>query len=89
MLALRLLLALAACHVASTAYCSGAPDPGARVLDYPIDTLAPRFVRAVPNGELYEAGDARFGSTFWIAHVRGSPFKMGLAHGRLLTDEVS
>lgn len=41
----------------------------------------PTFIRSVPNGKLYKSGGANLDTPVLLAHVWGTPYEMGFAHG--------
>jgi isopenicillin-N N-acyltransferase-like protein len=57
------------------------PNPNAQPNAYPINVTTPQFVRQVTNGKLYTAGGPGF--EFYVAHIYGSPYELGYAHGQL------
>lgn len=73
--------ALCAVRSADAAFCNGSPSPDAQPNAYPISTTPPTFVKSVPNGKLYSAGAPGF--EFNVAHLWGTPYDMGYAHGQL------
>lgn len=76
--------ALGALSSVEAAFCNGSPSPDAQPNGYPIGTGAPTFIKSVPNGKLYSAGAAGF--EFNVAHLWGTPYDMGYAHGQLFGD---
>lgn len=60
------------------------PNPNAQPNNYSIATGSPTFVRSVPNGKLYRAGAPGF--DFNVAHLWGTPYELGFAHGQLFSD---
>eukprot|EP00047_Mylnosiga_fluctuans_P010134 m.265448 g.265448 ORF g.265448 m.265448 type:complete len:431 (-) comp29675_c0_seq1:85-1377(-) len=77
-----LLLACAQLARASSTF----PMCNGTVNEIPAHTDAPIFVRAVPNGRLYNGGGAN--DTFFVMHVYGTPYQMGYAHGQLFQKEI-
>lgn len=69
---------------AAAAYCGGKPSPNAQPNLFPINSTTPTFVRQVSNGKLYRAGTPGF--DFWVAHLWGSAYELGYAHGQLFSD---
>ncbi|KAJ8316334.1 hypothetical protein KUTeg_006348, partial [Tegillarca granosa] len=58
------------------------PDPNAQQNNNPIYRGSPTLVKTVQNGKLYTVGNGE--DSFYIAHIWGSPYDMGKAHGQLL-----
>jgi isopenicillin-N N-acyltransferase-like protein len=50
-----------------------------------IYTAPPTFLRSVANGKLYRAGNTSAASQDWfyVQHLWGTPYEMGVAHGQL------
>eukprot|EP01114_Cavostelium_apophysatum_P018333 TRINITY_DN5657_c0_g1_i6.p1 TRINITY_DN5657_c0_g1~~TRINITY_DN5657_c0_g1_i6.p1 ORF type:complete len:445 (-),score=105.18 TRINITY_DN5657_c0_g1_i6:1206-2540(-) len=69
-----------------SAYCNGKPNKKWYPNNNTIFTGDPTFIRSVENGHLYMGGSEDF--TFYLAHVYGSPYEMGYAHGQLLKEEL-
>lgn len=63
------------------AFCNGKPSPDAQPNTFPVNLTAPQLVSSVPNGKLYRAGAPGF--EFNVAHLWGSAFELGYAHGQL------
>ena len=64
------------------AYCSGSPDAGERVNNYPIYESSLRHIRSVKNAMLFEAGPPN--APFPVVHLWGTPYEVGYAQGELL-----
>lgn len=82
-------LACLGCMLASSAnaaYCGGKPNPNALPNGYPINTAPPTLIptRVAPNGKAYLAGEPGF--EFYVAHLWGTPYELGFAHGQLFND---
>lgn len=60
--------------------CPGTPSA------LPIHTAAPVLVNTVPNGKLYLGGNGT--DSFYIQHLYGTYYNMGLAHGQLFKDII-
>ena len=75
--AVVLITLVAAAHSAA---CNGKPNP------YPVNSAPPVFVKSVPNGKRYIAGQGN--DTFLVAHVYGTPSEMGTAYGQLFQQEI-
>ena len=69
------------------AYCNGIPDPDAPENNLPIVGALPNVVKSVNNGILARSDDSM--NKFQITHLWGSPYEQGLAHGQLLSDDIS
>lgn len=63
--------------------CGGTPN------QLPIVTNTPTLVRTVQNGKLYQVGSPIVDPPLLIAHLYGTPYEMGLAHGQLLKKEIN
>ncbi len=74
-------------HFASSAYCSGKPDPGERTNDFPIIDEELTFVKSVKNAMLFEGGPAN--ARFPVVHVWGTPYEVGFAQGTLRKKEIA
>lgn len=61
--------------------CNGVPN------QLPIVTDAPVLLRTADQGKLFQAGQGD--NQFFIAHVYGTPYQMGYAHGTLLKKEIN
>jgi isopenicillin-N N-acyltransferase-like protein len=61
--------------------------PGGYPTPYPVNTDQPKLIATVPTGKLYLAGQGN--DTFYVQHVYGSYYDMGLAHGQLHIDRIS
>eukprot|EP01114_Cavostelium_apophysatum_P015485 TRINITY_DN4219_c0_g1_i1.p1 TRINITY_DN4219_c0_g1~~TRINITY_DN4219_c0_g1_i1.p1 ORF type:complete len:447 (+),score=111.40 TRINITY_DN4219_c0_g1_i1:73-1413(+) len=72
--------------VSNAAYCNDKPSPNWSANNNSIFTGDPTFVRSVKNGVLYSGGADDF--VFSIAHVYGTPYEMGYAHGQLFKEEL-
>ena len=83
---LRLLACALAPLAAAGAYCGGAPNPNAVPNPFAINTSAPTFLRSVANGHAYLAGTPGF--QFYVNHVYGSAYDMGMAQGLLHPAEL-
>jgi len=81
-----ILVLLGIVSTAYGAYCNGKPDPVWSPNTNPLCTEDPVFVKSVQNGKLYTAGCGN--ATFTIAHVYGTPYEMGYAHGQLLKEQL-
>lgn len=82
-----LLLGLVALvSTSNAAYCHGKPDPNAKPNSNPINSVAPKLVRTVPNGKAFTVGTP--GNEFWVLHVYGTAYEMGYAHGSLMRSEA-
>jgi len=68
------------------AYCSGKPDEGERVSNYPIFDGPLRYRRSVKNGMLFEAGPLN--ASFPVVHLWGTPYEAGFAQGTLLKQTI-
>jgi hypothetical protein len=68
------------------AFCSGTPDDGERVSDFPLADADLSFVRSADNAELYTAGPAN--ARFNVVHLWGSAYEMGFAQGQLMEKEI-
>jgi hypothetical protein len=86
-------VAVAACACAGVlpstdaAYCTGKPSPNATANLQPILIGAPRLVRSVPNGKLFEVGTGD--DVVPVVHLWGTPHEMGVAHGQLQTEAIT
>jgi len=69
--------------VANVADCAGVSQQLA------IDSPALTLVKTVKNGALYTTPLADSNVTFRVAHVYGTPYEMGQAHGELLAEEIN
>ena len=63
------------------AQCSGSLN------NKPLSTADPTLIRSTTNGKLYLAGAP--GSQVYIAHLYGTPYEMGYAHGQLFKQELN
>lgn len=61
--------------------CKGTPN----TID--VHSEAPTFVKSVPNGKLYTAGQGN--DTFAVVHVWGTPYEQGFANGQLRSEAVN
>lgn len=77
---------LIAASTSFAAMCDWAPDPKAPQNTYPINKQALVFSHSVPNGKAYRGGQPGF--EFYVAHVYGSDYEMGRAHGELFPTEI-
>ena len=75
------LFALGVLVAAGANNCNGLPN------NLPIVTDAPVLLRTVAQGKLYQAGQGD--NQFFVAHVYGTPYQMGYAHGSLLQKEIN
>ena len=62
-------------------FCDGKPDPNAKINLNTIIEANPRFIRAVPNGQLYHIGEGD--DIIPVSHLWGSPYQKGFARGLL------
>lgn len=67
MIALIFVLLAVYATIADAAYCSGSPDAGERVNNFPIHESELRLIRSVPNAKLLEAGPPNI--TFPVVHL--------------------
>jgi len=69
------------------AYCGGSPSPQAPANLHPIvdGHSQLKFIRSAKNGKLYRIGTGN--GAINVAHVWGSSYEMGHAHGELFKDE--
>jgi isopenicillin-N N-acyltransferase-like protein len=89
---LTALVCLAAAVVLAQAQCTGSVNNHSiwsQVVPilYRLTLQAPRFVSQVKNGLLYTA-DAQTNNSLPIAHLYGSAYEMGYAHGQLLRTDI-
>ncbi len=68
-------------------YCGGAPNANAPANDNPILDANPILVNKIENGELYTVGSGD--DQMWMAHIYGSAYDLGYAHGTLLKSQVN
>ena len=91
MIAIALLPLLAILSILSSsnaAYCSGTPDAGERVSNFPIfDQKSLRFKRQIKNAMLFEAGPEN--ASFPVVHLWGTPYEQGYAQGTLMKETVT
>jgi len=66
--------------------CAAAPRCPGRANPYPVYTASPRLWSTVTNGKLYVAGNGS--DFFYIQHLYGTPYEMGLAHGTLFKEII-
>ncbi|KAK3083855.1 hypothetical protein FSP39_004201 [Pinctada imbricata] len=62
------------------------PSPTATPNLSPIYTKDPVQIKVVKNGKLFTVGEGE--DQFLIAHVWGTPYDMGFAHGQLVSDKA-
>ena len=75
-------------HLASAAFCNGAPDPAAKANTNPIWTEPPRHVRSVENASLYVVGNGE--DAISLVHLfADNAYDRGLAHGKLMKEDAS
>lgn len=86
-LALLAALCLSLGSVVDGAYCKGEPDPNAPPNLHPVTSLRAQFLRAVPNGQLWQVQvDDQM---IPVVHVWGTPYEKGYAHGELMKQQVN
>ena len=62
--------------------CTGTPNT------IPPGVGKPKLLKQVPNGKLFDANSG-VEPRLLVAHVFGTPYEMGKAHGALLKDEIA
>jgi isopenicillin-N N-acyltransferase-like protein len=87
------LLSLLLLPSALASYCSGVPDPNAVLNTSPIlkpSIDATAVVKSVPNGVLMVVNQEEGGdNSFYVTHLYGTPYEQGVAHGSLLSEEIT
>ncbi|ETO13964.1 hypothetical protein RFI_23401 [Reticulomyxa filosa] len=69
-----------------TKYCYGTPGANPPENNNGYIEANPQLIKEVTNGRLYLVGNDD--QQLYMAHVYGTPYEMGYAHGELLKDEV-
>ena len=55
----------------------------------PLVDQQPKLLLEVPNGKKYLVGDAvKNGNYLYIANIKGTPYEMGVAYGKLFAPET-
>jgi len=70
--------------VSWASYCSGKPDPNAKMNTNPILTNTPVWIKSAPNAHLYQLNTGT--DMIPIVHVYGDPFHMGYGQGLVRPD---
>lgn len=90
-----IILTIATGCMVDAAYCIQKVNRTGPVNSIPLSTAPPRFVRRVPNAELYSVGEGD--DAFWLVHLYSSGnasatqggFEFGVAYGTILKDEIT
>ena len=71
------------------AYCNGSPSPDAPENSLPVAQAQPVLLKTVKNGLLQMSRSDDNSNSFHISHLWGTPYEQGLAHGQLLSEDIS